>query len=381
LQSALGLYIMFTRGNSEEARGSLLRGLELAEQQGDLRNQLRVLEKLHVFHQRIGDCHEAFALARRSQSVANGLGDATSLTLANWTLGFSNYFAGNSISAEAHWGASSMQQDGSGMFGHKPVFDYDAHARSRCGLGAVRWIRGFPDQAVKIVRDTIKEGAALKDPSTLCICLIFTSFTLLRIGDWVEAERMIERLGTHAKKYSLAPYEAIGVGLRGALLIGRGEAQAGVGLVSRAIETLHVGRYELHNPAFLGTLAEGLVRMGRFEAALIRIDEALGRIEKNGQLVFLPEFLRIKGTILMAAGHSDLDQAEELFFKALETANRQSALAWELRAATSAAELRLSQRRNQEAREILAPVYGRYSEGFESADLKKGRAVLEVSRE
>jgi predicted ATPase len=107
----------------------------------------------------------------------------------------------------------------------------------------------------------------------------------------------------------------------------------------------------------------------------------LGRIEKNGQLVFLPEFLRIKGTILMAAGHSDLDQAEELFFKALETANRQSALAWELRAATSAAELRLSQRRNQEAREILAPVYGRYSEGFESADLKKGRAVLEVSRE
>jgi predicted ATPase/DNA-binding winged helix-turn-helix (wHTH) protein len=380
LQSALGLSLMFSKGNSDEARNALLRGLDLAEALGDLRNQLRLLGKLHVFCLRTGDWRQAFAVAQRSERVAANLGDPASIAMANWALGFSNYFAGNSISAEMNWGASRFQQDSSRMYGHNVVFDRDTHARTRCGLGSVLWVRGFPDRAMKIGSDTIKEGAILRDPSTLCICLIFTSFTFLRIGNWTEAAEMIERLLAHASKYSLAPYEAIGIGLRGTLSIERGKAETGVRLVQSAIEKLHAGRYELHNPAFLGTLAQGLAMVGRFDEALVRIDEAIARIESNGQLLSLPEFLRIKGTILIASPQSDLDRAETLFRRSLEIADQQSALSWALRTATSTAQLRCGQDRIDEARDVLAPIYDRFTEGFESSDLKKGKMLLDRLR-
>ncbi|WP_441228412.1 ATP-binding protein [Tardiphaga sp. 20_F10_N6_6] len=381
LQSAVGLSLMFTRGNSEEARNSLLRGLELAEQRGDLRNQVRVLEKLHIFHQRIGNCREAFALAQRSKDVAQGLGDVSSIALANWALGLSNYFAGNIIDAEENWRFAPVQRESWAASSRSSDFDHDTHARTRCGLGAVLWMRGFPDQAVKIVRDTVVEGSTLRDPSTSCICLILTSFTLLRIGNCIEAEKMIKRLIAHAKKHSLAPFEAIGTGLSGALLIDTDEAEAGVAVLSTAIETLSSGRHELHIPAFLGALAEGLAKIGRFDESLARLEEALARIEKNGQSLFHSEFLRLKGTILVASGRSELCQAENLFLHALEIAERQSALGWGLRAAISAAQLRVSQHRTKEALQILAPIYERYTEGFESDDLKKGAEVMSRLRQ
>ncbi|MET4036764.1 putative ATPase/DNA-binding winged helix-turn-helix (wHTH) protein [Bradyrhizobium sp. JR7.2] len=377
LRSALGLSLMFATGNSDEARGALLRGLELAEELGDLRNQLRLLEKLHVFHQRIGDCHEAFTLAQQSEDVAASLGDSSSVAIANWTLGFSHYFAGDCKSAQTNWGAPMPKGDSSRSYGTNVAFDRDIQARTRCGLGSVLWVRGFPDQAMRIGRDIIKEGATLRDPSTFCICLIFTSFTSLRIGNQTDAADMIGRLLAHARKHSLGPYEAIGIGLRGTLLINRGQAEEGVGMVRDAIETLHVGRYELHNPAFLAASAEGLRMLGQYEEAFRQIDEAIARIERNGQLLFLPEFLRIKGTIVMAARQADLSQAEALYLRALTVAGGQSALAWELRAATSAARLRAIQHRIEDARAILAPIYSRFTEGFETADLKDCKAVLD----
>jgi predicted ATPase/DNA-binding winged helix-turn-helix (wHTH) protein len=275
LQAALGLSLMFTKGNSDEARNSLLRGLTLAEDLGDLRNQLRLLGKLHVFYQRIGDCRNAFILAQRSETVAASIGDPASIAMANWSLGFSNYFAGNNISAEANWEASLMRHDSSRTYANNFAFDRDTHARTRCGLAAVRWLRGFPDQAIKIARDTIEEGATLRDPSTFCICLIFVGFTFLRAGNWPEAAEMIDRLVTHAGKHSLAPNEATGLGMRGTLLIDRGEAQAGIELVRGAIETLQADRYELHSPVFRAALAEGLAMTGQFDKALTGIDEAI----------------------------------------------------------------------------------------------------------
>jgi predicted ATPase/DNA-binding winged helix-turn-helix (wHTH) protein len=380
LQAALGLSLMFTKGNSDEARNSLLRGLTLAEDLGDLRNQLRLLGKLHVFYQRIGDCRNAFILAQRSETVAASIGDPASIAMANWSLGFSNYFAGNNISAEANWEASLMRHDSSRTYANNFAFDRDTHARTRCGLAAVRWLRGFPDQAIKIARDTIEEGATLRDPSTFCICLIFVGFTFLRAGNWPEAAETIDRLVTHAGKHSLAPNEATGLGMRGTLLIDRGEAQAGIELVRGAIETLQADRYELHSPVFRAALAEGLAMTGQFDKALTGIDEAIARIELNGQLISLPEFLRIKGTILASTPQADLHQAEDLFLRSLKLAGQQSTLAWELRAATSTARLRISQDRFDEAWGVLAPVYDRFTEGFESSDLKAAKALLDRLR-
>jgi predicted ATPase/DNA-binding winged helix-turn-helix (wHTH) protein len=376
LQAALGQSLMFTKGNSDAARISLSRGLQLAEELGDLRSQLRLLGRLSIFDQRTGNCHSAFALARRSEIVATSIGDPASIVEANWSVGFSNYFAGNQRSAESKWAPSLIQPNVPGV-----SVDRDTLARMRCGLTAVRWLRGFPDQAVKIAKDTIDEGTNFKDPSTLCICLIFIGFAFLRIGNWTEAAKVMERILSHARKYSLGPYEAIGIAMRGMLAINRGEAEAGVELLRGAVETLHAGRYELHSPVFLGALAEGLGMMGECNEALATIDEAIARVGLNGQLFSLPEFMRIKGEILISAAQPEFSEAESLFRRALDLAGQQLALSWELRAAKSLARLWYGQGRAGEALSVLAPVYARFTEGFESADLTAARRLLDGLRE
>jgi predicted ATPase len=371
LQAALGQSLMFTKGNTDAARNFLSRALELAEDLGDLRSQLRLLGRLSIFDQRTGNCHSAFELAKRTEIVAANIGDPASIVEANWSVGFSNYFAGNQRGAESKWASSLIKSDAP-----DGGVDHDTLARMRCGLTAVRWLRGFPVQAVKIAKDAIDEGVNFKDPSTLCICLIFIGFAFLRIGNEAEAARVMERIVTHARKYSLAPYEAIGIAMRGMLAIHRGEAEAGVELMRGAVETLHAGRYELHSPVFLGALAEGLAATGEFNAALATIDEAIARVGLNGQLFSLPEFMRIKGETLLAAPQPDLSGAESLFLQSLELAGQQFALSWELRAAKSLAKLWVGQGRTSEARDVLAPVYARFTEGFESADLIAARQLL-----
>jgi predicted ATPase len=215
-----------------------------------------------------------------------------------------------------------------------------------------------------------------KDPSTLCICLIFIGFAFLRIGNEAEAARVMERIVTHARKHSLAPYKAIGIAMRGMLAIYRGESEAGVELMRGAVETLHAGRYELHSPVFLGALAEGLATTGEFNAALATIDEAVARVRLNGQLFSLPEFMRIKGEILLSAPVPDLSGAERIFLQSLELAGQQFALSWELRAAKSLAKLWAARGRTKDARGVLAPIYARFTEGFESADLIAARQLL-----
>jgi predicted ATPase len=109
----------------------------------------------------------------------------------------------------------------------------------------------------------------------------------------------------------------------------------------------------------------------------VTIDEALARSEHNEERWCLAELLRIKGELILLEGAAKAAiAAEDLFLQALDWAHRQGALSWELRAATSLARLRLQQDRTAEARGFLTPVYDRFTEGFETADLKAAKALL-----
>jgi predicted ATPase/DNA-binding winged helix-turn-helix (wHTH) protein len=380
LQASLGASLMLTEGNRQEAHAALIKALEIAESLDDPYFQMRLLRGLHIFLLRIGDCRSAATLARRNETLAQRTGDPIGIAMANWILGVSNYFIGDQLAAEANCEASLVQPTVSRI--HAVHFGFDRHtsARIRCALAAIRWLRGYPDQAAQIAQETIAEEATREHPATFCTCLIFSGFMFLRIGNLSVAENTIERLIAHADKHSLGPFRTIGLGLKGTLSIHRGEAGAGIELLRTALDTLHADRYELHNPTFLGTLAEGLATTGHLDAAVIAIDDAIARVESNGQAFNLPELLRIKGTILMSSPQADLPKANELFLRSIETARRQHALAWELRTATGMARLRLAQNRHDHAFAVLAPVYDRFTEGFESFDLKAARQLLDRLR-
>jgi predicted ATPase len=115
---------------------------------------------------------------------------------------------------------------------------------------------------------------------------------------------------------------------------------------------------------------------GQIEEALVHLDDALQTVERTGERWFEAELNRHKGQLLLRQGHSDA--AEGLYRKALSIAIEQEAKLWELRAAASLAQLRRDQGRDAEARDLLAPVYGWFTEGFATPDLREAKALLDA---
>jgi predicted ATPase len=121
-----------------------------------------------------------------------------------------------------------------------------------------------------------------------------------------------------------------------------------------------------------------LAGLGQFTEALATIDRALARANRGGERWFVAELLRNKGELLLhEAGDHSISAAERCFSEALEVAREQDALSWELRSALSFARLRLRQDREDDARQLLAPVYSKFTEGFETPDLRSASAMLQ----
>jgi predicted ATPase len=192
------------------------------------------------------------------------------------------------------------------------------------------------------------------------------------------ASDLIEQLIVHAGRYSIAPHRALGIALKGGLAIARDKPEAGLDLLRNALEDLRAQQYNLHIPRFLGALAEGLRKTGQFEEALFTVNGAIARATNSGVELDLAELLRIKSLIL-AARH-DREAATNCVTEAPAIARAQSALAWELRSTMVLAQLLRDGGQRDQARDALALVYDRFTEGFETADLKQARALLEDLR-
>jgi predicted ATPase len=372
LQSALGVSLMFTKGNSEQVQVAYTRGLELAETLHDRLNQLRLIGRLHIFHERAGDFHTAMVYAQRGEAVAREIGDPVGIAAAHAMLGISHHLMGDQAAARVHLESALVQLPASQRIATM-YFGFHHRNRARIALARTLWLLGCPDQAVRVASETVDEAAGIGNPVTLCIALIWAVCVYHWIGDSARAEESIERFIAHANRHSLAPYYAVGLGVKGELSVIRGEAEAGVDMLRRALETLHADRYELLTTAFNSTLAEGLAMTDRMDQALATVDETIALIERCGGQFNLPELLRIRGEFL--ASTENARQAEACFSQSLELAARQSALGWELRTATSRARMRAG-RDHGESRAALAEIYARFNEGFDTADLKAALQLL-----
>lgn len=380
LQASLGKSLMFTKGNSEGVRIAFTRSLQLAEDL-DYRNyQLQLLVALHLFHERIGDFRSALTFAQRSLNVAKDIGDPVGIAAAHSMLGIAYHLIGDHPEAQTHIEAALVPVPISRL-ADNVQFGFDFRNRARIASARNFWVNGHPDTAARTARQTVDEAETLEHPVTLCIALIWAVSVYLWIGDWESADENIERFIAHAKRHSLAPYHAVGRGVKAELSVRHGEAHAGVQTLRACLETLHIDRYELLTAAFISALAEGLAMTGRFDLALTAIDEAIVQVESNGDFFNMPELLRIKGQILTSGPSSDLPKAEDCFVLSLDWARKQSALSWELRTAVSLAQLYCKQDRVHEARAMLAPIYTRFTEGFETLDLKAAKMLLDELRE
>ncbi len=168
--------------------------------------------------------------------------------------------------------------------------------------------------------------------------------------------------------------EHIGVGLKGQLLISRGDIEAGIPLIRQCQEALPIMGFQISNVI---SLASGLSAKGDFEGALREIDQLIIEGDRLLGCQHGAEILRVKGNILACASETNSKIAEQWLLEAAEIARRKSALSWELRITTSLAALWKKRGHRDEARETLAAVYGRFTEGFDTLDLRTAKRLLD----
>jgi hypothetical protein len=200
------------------------------------------------------------------------------------------------------------------------------HIRALVALARASWLRGFSERALRTAQQAIDEAERRDHPVSVCISLIYAAPVFLWRGDLGRAANSIERLIAYAGRYSLAPYRAVGMALRGELAVTRDDAGAGLILLRDALETLHAEQHNILVTVFESALAEGLRKTGQFDEALITINGAIARAASCGATFDMPELLRIKGLILAAMPRSDRTSAADCLMQSLAVARAQCAV-------------------------------------------------------
>jgi predicted ATPase len=181
----------------------------------------------------------------------------------------------------------------------------------------------------------------------------------------------------YATRQDAAYWKIVSRCLEGELLIRRGTFMSGTALLSNALDNCVKTGWAVCYPAFRGVLVEGLAGLGRIGESHFAVEQGLAAAERGGERWSVAELLRIKAeSLLKEADDCSEPEAEDCFACALDVARQQGALFWELRAAMGLARLRVRQGRPDEARRIFAPVYVRFTEGFETPDLKAAQRLL-----
>jgi predicted ATPase/DNA-binding winged helix-turn-helix (wHTH) protein len=374
LQAVLGLFLMFARGNTEEARVAILRGLELAERVGDIRYRARLMDGLYIFYLRTGNLPDGLRIAYGASSQLGS--EDGSVGGYDWMRGVSAGLAGNHNEALACCEKLLKSLPASRkVYAHHFSIDHRVHVFASYARSL--WVHGFPEKALLAIKQTISEAEMLDHPVSLCIALVWAIPPLIWMGDLEFAGEVAKRVASVAKKNLLSQFEASAGGWQGALFIRRGEAARGLALLQKSLDAQDEARHALSRTSFLVEMAIGQSDIERPEDALGTIDEALSRVDQTGEGILLPEVLRIKAEIVFRLHDNAFRQAEGLLQLSLDHARSQSALSWELRSAMSLTRMRLYSGGCADRRKLLPAVLSRFTEGFETADLRLARTLLE----
>jgi predicted ATPase/DNA-binding winged helix-turn-helix (wHTH) protein len=377
LQAALGVSLMFTRGGAAAAGVALKRGFAIAEQCGDVFDQLQVLGPLQMFHIRTGEFKTAVHCAKRGSVLARDLQDSVAITSAHSLMGISHFMSGELSIARSELEAA-LQRGQSSQRTSTIYLGFESRNLAGAVLASTLWLQGHPAQALELARQTVKDAARMDHGLTLALALIWAVYVLLWTGDLQSAEEHIDWLVSRAESRSLGPYLAVGRGFRGQLAILRGDASGGIESLRDCLKEFHATPYEVQTSPFNTSLAQGLAAIGRLSDGFTLVEETIRNCEANGDHCYMPELLRVKAGLLLSMPQPSIGDAEACFMQSLEVSRRQGARALELRAATDLATLWSCRGRPDDARELLQPVFRQFVEGADTADLKAAERLLAI---
>ena len=321
-----------------------------------------------------GECRD---IAAHTLELAEKQGASFPKVLGHNNFGGSLMLLGDIAEARTHFDQAIALYDPAAHRSLAARFGEDQTVATLVLRSRVLWLLGYPDAALRDTDDALKNARETGQAASLMIALGWTSVPLTLCRDYSRATALAQEQCALAEEKDATQWRVNGSLNQGALFALTGDASNAVQLITSGITALRPTGVTVGMPWWLFHLAIAHTHLGQLDDAWRCIDEAMKTIEATKERWCEAEVDRIAGEIALKSPDPDEAKAEAYFERALAVARQQQAKSFELRAAMSLARLWRDQGKVQEARELLAPVYGWFTEGFDTRDLKEAKALLE----
>jgi predicted ATPase len=316
-------------------------------------------------------------LAVQFLELAGKQGATAPIMVGHRIIGHSLLWTGEFARARAHYDKGIMLYDAAEHRSLAMRFGQDTRV-AILGLGALAlWVLGYPERAEGEAEQALSNAREIGLAGTLMFALSVTSLFHLVARNSTVATAQLWELCSLADEKGALFWKATGTIMQGRLLAMIDKPGEAIHLLASGIEAFHSTGSTVITPTYFSYLAEAHARVGQFDDAWRCMEKSISLTKKTKETWWEAEVHRIAGEIALLSPQRDAAKAEDYFERALAVARVQQARSWELRAATSLARLWRDQVKRSEAHDLLAPIFGWFTEGFDTLDLKEAKALLE----
>jgi class 3 adenylate cyclase/predicted ATPase len=297
--------------------------------------------------------------------------------LGHRLMGLSLLHTGDIADGRAHLDSAFTLYDSAE---HRPLatrFGQDIGAATLCWRSLAFWLLGYPQPALADTEHALTVAREIGHSATLMYVLNFSIWTHIHCGNYAAANALVDEFSALKDQTGSLFWGAWGMMQRGCLLALTGKASDAVQTITSGVTAMRSTETTMWMPLWLSYLARANAEIGQFDDGGRCIGEAMTAVETTKEKWHEAEVHRIAGEIALKSPERDAAKAQGYFERALTIARQQQAKSWELRASMSLARLWRDQGKVQQARELLAPVYGWFTEGFDTLDLKEAKALLD----
>ena len=315
-------------------------------------------------------------LAGQFLTLAEKQGTTAPLMMGHRFMGISLLYTGDIAEGRTHIEKAIALYDAAE---HRPLatrFGLDARVHALSYRSWALWMLGYPDAALADLDRALSDAREIGQAGTLMVALVVALLPHICCGNYAIGNLLADELVVLTEAKGALLWNAVGRIMRGDVLTLIGKYPDAVQIISTGIDAEKATGATLWIPWFASSLASAYAELGKFDDAWRWIGEAVSAAEVTKDKWYEAEVNRIAGEITRKSNNSDVAKSEAYFERALTVARQQRAKSWELRAAMSLARLWRDQGRVQQARELLAPVYGWFTEGFDTRDLKEAKTLL-----
>jgi class 3 adenylate cyclase/predicted ATPase len=378
LHTALGVSLRATKGfGAPEVQEVYARARELCQQVEETTQLIPVLRGLWEYYELQGELEIARELGEQLLTLAQGAREDELLMVAHNVLGDTMVWLGEFAAARDHLERGIALYHPQQYRSHAFLYGYDSGVHSLAFGSWALWYLGYPEQALRRIDAAHALAQELSHPFSRAFALAFKAWLhqLRREGQGTQEQAAV--LLTLATDQGFPFWEAWGSVLHGWALAAQGQSAEGIAQLRQGIAAWRAIGGELQLPYYLALLAEAYGTAGQAEAGLRVVDEALAAVYKTGERQHEAELYRLKAGLLLMQGTPDLQEVEGCLRQAVDTARQQQAKSLELRAAVNLSRLWQHQGVQSEAHELLAPLHGWFTEGFDTTDLQDAKALLD----